>query len=231
MIISENEAIQVVSAWRSLVNLYTSRNIPITVFLDYFGGDNCFKITEENIRFWGEQLINEKEGERKIHIYAGIHNCKFYVYLIDSKNDRIRNFENTIFRKELIYKDINKTIFGELDFEKAKTRINRWVNFKKDWLTAVQGEQMFRIIEIGYDDYVKLNLAEGESCLNFLALEKPNPQGINEQIEVIAVKEHNGTHVAEDFSSPRPPFHVPLSHNNYQLLLLSDQPNNVDAFV
>lgn len=220
MHILEGEAKQAIHDWKYLIDLFGNGNVPIDAFMDYFGNNNCFKISEKEITFWGKQLKGEPVESQKIHIYAGLDNCQLHLYLIDSKSDRTSNFNQTIFKKALTHKDINESLSGVIDYPKAKKRIKLWETDKKSWAERVQSGIIFKVIEIGYDDYVNLHLEENQECFNFLAL---NNSVTPYEIEVIAVAQKaSGIHVAEDFSSPRPPFHINPPGINYKLLELSD---------
>lgn len=215
-----------IRSWREITNLYVESKLNVSAIADLYSNRNCFEITENQISKWAICLKGVPKDDQKIHMYVGVKDEAIKFYLIDSKSDLDKNFVNRILSKDFKHKEISSQLTGVIDYHKAVERIKAWENHKETWLRQIKQREIFKIIEINFNDYLELQLKKGETCQNYLALKGYKKEPNQFDIEVIVVNGNNKKKIATDYSSPRPPFGQGFIGTNYQLLQLSYGPIN-----
>ncbi|WP_452603283.1 hypothetical protein [Pontimicrobium sp. MEBiC06410] len=248
-----------IKAWSNLVNGFKRSKEGSVEYLEKgstilrsLNQGDYFTITEAEIKKWST-VLSTATNAASIHIYAAldIYSQYFKFYIIDSENDKNRNFQGTIIEKKFSYnllngkesrgllnkfnnsfsprKDSSSTSSDrdELALETVIVRRFKWSLLSKDWLINQKdaGVSVFKVMETPFQDYEALNLGPGDYCFNFFGLKASNLVEENDKIEIIVTKEFTLNTIlgsGQDFSSPRPPFSLVDPKSNYQLLIASE---------
>lgn len=222
---------EAIRKWKNLIDSYKNgidRNG--AEILNYLNQGTHFSVSGEDIEQWKRNLGTAELP--MIHAYVGIHEGKLKFFLIDSKSDKDADF-NTILIKDFLVEFSESKIESSNDMvidvppitaESAINRNFRWNMFGNSWLQAQKTEDIFQLISIPFSDYENMGITAGQTCTSFFGLtddlEKKDP-GFPYHIEIITVKSLAINHMsetAENYSTPRPPFTIIDTLNDYQLL-------------
>lgn len=221
---------QAIENWKTLVESYkTGNNESRKTLLELLNQGSHFSVEAGEIQAWTERL--ENTANPSIHVYAGIDDDVFKLYLIDSASDAAKDFS------AVVTKEMNRNppcdmpdpqlICSPISSESAIYRNFTFNMYCSAWMET-QKEDFFRIISIPFEDYKSMNLKKDESCISFFGLtnEKVAASSLKEyHIEFITMKDlaiDSISSTAENCSTPRPPFTAADPIENYQLLLKSD---------
>lgn len=222
---------EAIRKWKNLIDSYKNGiDIKGSEILIFLNQGTHFSVSGEEIEQWKKNL--ETTELKAIHAYVGIHEGQLKFFLIDSKSDKDANF-STIITKDFLRKFSESKIESSNDIvinvppitsESAINRNFRWNMFGTSWLQAQKADDIFQLISIPFSDYEKMELAGGETCSSFFGLtddlEKKDPD-FPYHIEIITVRNLSIDHMsetAENYSTPRPPFTIIDTLNDYQLL-------------
>ncbi|WP_454046959.1 hypothetical protein [Chryseobacterium sp. Marseille-Q8038] len=220
--------------WKNLIDSYKNGiDTNGKQILNYLNQGTHFSVSGEEIEQWKRNL--ETAELKMIHAYVGIHEDQLKFFLIDSKSDKDANF-STIITKDFLLEFNESKIESSNDIavnvppitsESAINRSFRWNMFSTSWLKAQKKEDIFQLISIPFSDYEKMGIAGGQTCASFFGLtddlEKKDTD-FPYHIEIITMKSLAIDHMsetAENYSTPRPPFTIIDTLNDYQLLKVS----------
>lgn len=224
---------QAIKNWKTLIDSYKSGNEESGIqIMKYLNQGSHFSVQGKDIKQWKERL--ENESQQSIHAYVGIDNNVIKFFLIDSKSDFKQEF-GTILIKEFdrlapeSHENSSEELISEppITSEAAIYRNFRFNMYGNAWLKT-QKINLFRVIHIPFDDYEKMELTDNESCTSFFGLTNETSEKstiADYHIEIITVKDigiNSISQTAENYSTPRPPFTVDDTSENYKLLLKSD---------
>lgn len=222
-----------IKEWKNLIDSY-KKEVPgsETKILTYLNQGTHFSVYGHEIEQWQKYLQNE--DDQAINAYIGIDEDQLKFFLIDSKSDADSNFDT------IIVKEFNREPFEALNnyydytipppsisFESAINRNFRWNMFCSIWLKDRHDKSIFQLISIPFDDYNSLNLDEKKSCISFFGLtdKVADITPVSDyNIDIITVKTltiGEISKIAENYSTPRPPFTI-SPEENYNLLIKSD---------
>ncbi|MGV2450211.1 hypothetical protein [Chryseobacterium cucumeris] len=222
---------EAIRKWKNLIDSY---KIGIDTngaeILNYLNQGNHFSVSGEDIELWKKNLGTTEP--QMIHAYVGIHEGKLKFFLIDSKSDKDAHF-NTILVKDFLVEFSESKIESSNDMvidvppitaESAINRNFRWNMFGTSWLQAQKTEDIFQLISIPFSDYKNIGITAGQTCTSFFGLTddlEKKDSDFPYHIEIITVKSLAVNHMsetAENYSTPRPPFTIIDTLNDYQLL-------------
>ncbi|WP_395974499.1 hypothetical protein [Chryseobacterium cucumeris] len=222
---------EAIRKWKNLIDSY---KIGIDTngaeILNYLNQGNHFSVSGEDIELWKKNLGTTEP--QMIHAYVGIHEGKLKFFLIDSKSDKDAHF-NTILVKDFLVEFSESKIESSNDMvidvppitaESAINRNFRWNMFGTSWLQAQKTEDIFQLISIPFSDYKNIGTTAGQTCTSFFGLTddlEKKDSDFPYHIEIITVKSLAVNHMsetAENYSTPRPPFTIIDTLNDYQLL-------------
>ncbi|MCJ7932680.1 MAG: hypothetical protein MUW56_03330 [Chryseobacterium sp.] len=220
---------QAIRNWKTLIKSYQSGNsVNETEILGYLNQGTHFSVSGEEIKKWKTDL--ENEDTKKIHAYVGLDNGKMKFFLIDSKSDKEARFDTIIikeFTRESPDMKLQETsslmVSPPITSEAAINRNFRWNMFCTQWIKAQQTGDFFQLISIPFSDYELLELENDHLCTSFFGLTDDLDRKNSDfpyHIEIITVKDltiYEMSKMAENYSTPRPPFTVDTVED-YQLL-------------
>ncbi len=221
---------QAIENWRTLIDSYKrGKDESRKKLLELLNQGSHFSVKADEIQAWTERLANASNP--LIHVYAGIDDDVFKLYLIDSASDAAGDFTY------IVIKEMNRNppcdvpeqqlVNDPISSQSAIYRNFMFNMYCSAWMET-QRDDFFRIISIPFEDYARMNLNKGESCISFFGLtnEKVTASSLKEyHIELITMKDlaiGSISSTAENCSTPRPPFTVADPITNYQLLVQSD---------
>ncbi len=222
---------QAVQNWKKLTHSYKEKKTDSgKKLLGFLNQGSHFSIDASVIEEWRERIGDHTS--QFIHGYAGIENDLFKLYLIDSQSDSQGDFSYIVIRElsrtpPICVPEPQLTSGPSISSESAIYRNFIFNMFCSAWMET-QKNDFFRIIRIPFDDFLKMELENGHSCISFFGLtnEGKESTGIHDyHIELITIKDvtiDSISETAENYSTPRPPFTVTDPDTNYQLLLKSD---------
>ncbi|MDH6250301.1 hypothetical protein M2347_000028 [Chryseobacterium sp. H1D6B] len=224
---------QAIKQWKTLADSYKNGNKDSeSEILDYLNQGSHFSVSGEEIKQWKVNLENEET--KTIHAYVGINEDKLKFFLIDSKSDADADFDDIAIKEftrrapdGIIQNESDLTNNPPISSESAIYRNFRWDMYCSSWLETQKTEPFFQLVSIPFYDYERLHLEDGESCTCFFGLTNETDAAspiFDYHIEIITVKNlsiDEISKIAEDYSTPRPPFTVDTIQD-YQLLLKSD---------
>lgn len=222
---------EAIRKWKNLIDSYKNGIDTNGVeILNYLNQGTHFSVSGEEIEQWKRNLGTTELP--MIHAYVGIHEGQLKFFLIDSKSDKDADF-NTILTKDFLREFSESKIESSNDMvtdvppitsESAINRNFRWNMFGTSWADAQKTEDIFQLISIPFSDYTKMNITGEQTCTSFFGLtddlEKKDTD-FPYHIEIITVKSLAVNHMsetAENYSTPRPPFSIIDTLNDYQLL-------------
>lgn len=222
---------EAIRKWKNLIDSY---KIGIDTngaeILNYLNQGNHFSVSGEDIELWKKNLGTTEP--QMIHAYVGIHEGKLKFFLIDSKSDKDAHF-NTILVKDFLVEFSESKIESSNDIvadvppitsESAINRNFRWNMFGTSWIEAQKTADIFQLISIPFSDYENIGIKGGQTCTSFFGLTddlEKKDSDFPYHIEIITVKSLAVNHMsetAENYSTPRPPFTIIDTLNDYQLL-------------
>ncbi|ROH90677.1 hypothetical protein EGI15_18635 [Chryseobacterium cucumeris] len=222
---------EAIRKWKHLIDSYKNGiDTNGEEILNYLNQGTHFSVSGEDIALWEKNFGTD--DFKMIHAYVGIHEGRLKFFLIDSKSDKDAHF-NTILVKDFLVEFSESKIESSNDIvidvppitaESAINRNFRWNMFGTSWLQAQKTEDIFQLISIPFSDYENIGITGGQTCTSFFGLtddlEKKDPD-FPYHIEIITVKSLAINHMsetAENYSTPRPPFTIIDTLNDYQLL-------------
>ncbi len=225
-----NQICQAIENWKILTDSYKDGNHESRKkLLGLLNQGSHFSVEADEIQAWTKRLGNA--SDKLIHVYAGIEDDVFKLYLIDSASDAAGNFTY------IVTKEMNRNppydmpdpqlVCAPISSQSAIYRNFIFDMYCSAWMET-QKEDFFRIISIPFEDYEGMNLTKNESCISFFGLtnEETTASSLKEyHIEFITMKDldiGSMSSTAENYSTPRPPFTAADPDTNYQLLLKSD---------
>jgi hypothetical protein len=224
---------QAIKKWNNLIDSFKNGDEESKLqIITYLNQGTHFSVDENEISEWKQRLGSE--DNQAIHAYVGIDNNILKFFLIDSKSDAATDFSYIVvkeFTRSPPGNPLNsqQELISEppISSEAAIYRNFRFNMYGNAWLET-QKENLFRVINIPFDDYTRMELTDNESCTSFFGLTN---EGLEKNsiadyhIEIITVKDigvNSISQTAENYSTPRPPFTANDLATNYQLLLKSD---------
>ncbi|WP_137905252.1 hypothetical protein [Chryseobacterium sp. 2VB] len=222
---------EAIRKWKNLIDSYKNGiDTNGAEILNYLNQGTHFSVSGEDIELWKKNLGTTET--QMIHAYVGIHEGKLKFFLIDSKSDKDAHF-NTILVKDFLVEFSESKIESSNDMvidvppitaESAINRNFRWNMFGTSWLQAQKTEDIFQLISIPFSDYKNIGITAGQTCTSFFGLTddlEKKDSDFPYHIEIITVKSLAVNHMsetAENYSTPRPPFTIIDTLNDYQLL-------------
>ncbi|MFY1046112.1 hypothetical protein [Chryseobacterium sp. GP-SGM7] len=218
--------------WKALIYSYQQGNIDSAKeLLEFLNQGSHFSIDASVIKEWSIRLAGVEN--QFIHVYAGIENNLFKLYLIDSDSDAKGDFSYIVKREfnrkpPLNLPEMQLCSGPPISSESAIYRNFIFNMFCSAWM-ATQKNDFFRIITVPFDDYKRMELETGQSCICFFGITNEGKESNDIKdfhIELITIKDlkiDSISKTAENYSTPRPPFTATDPNTNYQLLLKSDE--------
>ncbi|WP_294205639.1 hypothetical protein [uncultured Chryseobacterium sp.] len=217
-----------IKSWKKLIDTYRIHDDDESgkKILRLLNQGSHFSVTASEIQQWAERLANASNP--LIHVYAGVDNEAFKLFLIDSVSDAAKDF-SYIVTKEMD-RDLPSShtpdpqqVCTPISSESAIYRNFMFNMYCHAWM-ATQKENFFQIISIPFEDYRNMELKNGQSCISFFGLTDGQSTSVSlykYHIEIITMKDleiNSISSTAENCSTPRPPFTAEDPVENYQLL-------------